>query len=139
MEDLLIVSASPHIRHQRTTSRVMLDVTLALLPKARISDLYLTGNVQTESIDAVLTLANDYAEEQEWERQYQQYVAAHAQLRRLIRSLMRILVAVLSSIRSSLLRRLSSVRRQSASDQFVDGMVTSIPVPPTRMLVCGIN
>ena len=84
-------------------------------------------------------LANDYAEEQEWERQYQQYVAAHAQLRRLIRSLMRILVAVLSSIRSSLLRRLSSVRRQSASDQFVDGMVTSIPVPPTRMLVCGIN
>ena len=37
-------------------------VTLALLPKARICDLYLTGNVQTESIDAVLTLANDFAD-----------------------------------------------------------------------------
>lgn len=84
-------------------------------------------------------MADDDAEEQEWERRYQQYVAAHAQLRRLIRCLMRILVAVLSSIRSSLLRRLNSSRRQSANDPFVDGMVASIPVPPTRMLVCGIN
>ena len=42
MEDLLIVSASPHIRHKRTTSRVMLDVILALLPALGMA-VYLFG------------------------------------------------------------------------------------------------
>ena len=94
-------------------------------------------NLELEAFNKKLAarMANDFAEQQEWEQRYQLYVAAHDQLRKLIRSLVRMIVAVFVSLRASLMKRLSSVRRQSPSDQFVDGMVASIPVPPTMKLV----
>lgn len=77
-------------------------------------------------------LAGNCSEEQAWAQRYAQYIAAHRQLRKLIRSLKFVLTALISTIQAMKLRQLQSSRRQSPNAQFVDGLVASVPVPPTH-------
>lgn len=77
-------------------------------------------------------LAGNRSEEQAWALRYAQYIAAHEQLRKLIRSLNLVLTALISTIKAMKLKQLQSCRRQSANAQFVDGLVASVPVPPTH-------
>lgn len=79
-------------------------------------------------------LAGNRSEEQAWALKYAQYIAAHEQLRKLIRSLNLVLTALISTIKAMTLKQLQSCRRQSANAQFVDGLVASVPVPPTHFV-----
>ena len=79
-------------------------------------------------------MAGNYDEEQAWAIRYAQYIAAHENLRKLIRSLELVLKSISATIQALKLRQLQSSRRQSPNAQFVDGIVASVPVPPTNML-----
>ena len=64
--------------------------------------------------------------------------AAQEEMRRFIRSIKKVIGAILIALRALMLSRLRGSRRQSPTDQFVDGLVASIPVPPTTMLSCAV-
>ena len=77
-------------------------------------------------------MAGNYTEEQEWAQRCVQYAAAHALLRRMMRSLELVMLSLRSTIKALKLKQLRSCRRQSPNAQFVDGLVASVPVPPTH-------
>ena len=79
-------------------------------------------------------MAGNYDEEQAWALRCAQYLAAHENLRKLIRSLELVMKSIVATIQAMKLRQLQSSRRQSPNAQFVDGLVASVPVPPTNML-----
>jgi len=62
---------------------------------------------------------------------------AQENMRRFIRSIKTVIGAILITLRALALNRLRGSRRQSPSDLFVDGLVASIPVPPTTILSCA--
>lgn len=79
-------------------------------------------------------MAGNYEDEQAWAEYYAQYAAAQANLRKLIRSMKLVLTAMLATVQAMKLRQFQSSQRQSPNAQFVDGLVASVPVPPTNML-----
>ncbi len=63
--------------------------------------------------------------------------AAQEEMRRFIRSIKKVIGAILTALRVLALNRLRGSRRQSPTDQSVDGLVASVPVPPTTILSCA--
>lgn len=81
--------------------------------------------------------ADDYDPEASQAEQDALRAEAQENMCRFIRSIKAAIGAILITLRALALNRLRASRRQSPSDLSVDGLVASIPVPPTALLSCA--